>query len=434
MDVSFGGWFNRYKEGVFGMINFSILESLTIPEGVVKSIRDASGKVIWQYIKPAILQVAKQTITTTAGETTYENNCVLLTIYPRTANSTVRVTYGDLTKVLTFTGTNGQIVFFGTFEDASDTISTPSSGILTIEGGFAGFGTGTYTDGLVKDDVTYCPCITEIIDMGGVTKIPGYAFAKCTSLTSVNIPDSVTSIEERAFYACTSLTSIEIPNSVTSTGYGAFRECTSLTSVEIPNSVTSISGYSFYKCTSLNSVNIPDSVTSIGHYAFENCTSLTSITFGKDSKLTTIYDYAFAYCQSLVLDVLPNKITTISAGAFNDCPYVWITRIPEGVTSIGEFAFNTNTLKGIKTELILPMSLLTIGNNAFTYTFKSSPITYACRCNTVTILATTPPTTDAELPFGTEKTFKIIVPKGCGNAYKAAEGWSEYADIIVEVE
>ena len=67
---------------------------------------------------------------------------------------------------------------------------------------------------------------------------------------------------------------------VTSIGVWAFAHCTGLTSVTIPNSVTSIGGGAFYKCTRLTSVTIPNSVTSIGGSAFGGCTGLTSVTIG----------------------------------------------------------------------------------------------------------------------------------------------------------
>ena len=65
--------------------------------------------------------------------------------------------------------------------------------------------------------------------------------------------------------------------SVTSIGWGAFAVCTNLTSIEIPNSVTSIGNYTFEHCSSLTSIQIPNSVTSIGNNAFAYCESLTSV-------------------------------------------------------------------------------------------------------------------------------------------------------------
>ena len=143
-----------------------------------------------------------------------------------------------------------------------------------------------------------------------VTSIGLYAFAWCSGLSSVSIPNSVTSIDEHAFIACSTLKSIVveagntkydsrdncnaiietesntlivgcrstiIPNSVTSIGNFAFSMRWGLTTVEIPNSVKSIGDAAFSGCSDLTSVTIPNSVTSIGDYAFNGCNGLTDL-------------------------------------------------------------------------------------------------------------------------------------------------------------
>ena len=69
-----------------------------------------------------------------------------------------------------------------------------------------------------------------------------------SSITVEGKEYTVASIGSSAFAWCSDLTSVTIPNSVTSIGESAFRECSSLTSVTIGNSVTSIGYEAFYFC------------------------------------------------------------------------------------------------------------------------------------------------------------------------------------------
>ena len=117
--------------------------------------------------------------------------------------------------------------------------------------------------------------------------------------------------------------------SVTSIGNYAFDNCGDLTSVTIPNSVTSIGYSAFYGCSGLTSVTIGNSVTSIGSDAFSGC-SLTSIkVYATDfTKFCRIINLVHSYIGKPLITMIDfdgNEITEYS--------------IPEGVTSIGDRAF-----------------------------------------------------------------------------------------------
>ena len=181
----------------------------------------------------------------------------------------------------------------------------------------------------------------------GVTSIGYAAFAECSGLTSVEIPAGVTSIEQNAFYNCSGLTNVEIPDSVTNIGAYAFYNCSGLTSVEIPASVTSIEGGAFSGCSGLTSVEIPASVTSIEYSAFQNCSSLTGVYISDVAAWCAIEfgDNPLFYAHNLYLNgelvtelVIPEGVTSIGGYAFPGCSLTSI-EIPAGVTSIGYRAF-----------------------------------------------------------------------------------------------
>ena len=137
--------------------------------------------------------------------------------------------------------------------------------------------------------------------------------------------------------------------------------------VTIPDGVTSIGKYPFWGCDALKSIIIPDSVISIGNYVFAGCNSLQSINVSegnfnylscggvlfdksksvlikypegeKDTSyiipdgVTSIGDFAFMYCISLKSITIPNSVTSIGDGAFMYCESLQSITIPENVTS-----------------------------------------------------------------------------------------------------
>ena len=245
-----------------------------------------------------------------------------------------------------------------------------------------------------------------------------------SSITTATIPEtvtyngtiySVTSIGSSAFYKCSSLTSVTIPNSVTSIGDEAFGFCKSLASITIPNSVTSIGGSAFRGCSALTSVTIPNSVTSIGNSAFQGCSSLTSVTI--PNSVTSIGDWAFTDCSGLTSVIIPNSVTSIGGWAFHGCSSLTSVTIGGSVTSIGRNAFyDCSSL----TSITIPNSVTSIGLDAF---YDCSGLT------SITCEAETPPTVGSYAFYKVSKSIPVYVPCGCVEAYKADSGWKEFINI-----
>ena len=175
------------------------------------------------------------------------------------------------------------------------------------------------------DDLT----IPSKINGNYVTAIESYAFACCSNLTSVTIPDSVTSIGYHAFYNCTNLSSITIANSVSSISdyafQGAFCDIGSeFVDVTIQYGITNIGTCSFGSAfnntdwehwTSFN-VNIPGSVKCIWGWAFEGNGSLVSVNISEGVEY--IGSDAFANC-GLYEIAIPQNGLIIDDGAFRGC-------------------------------------------------------------------------------------------------------------------
>ncbi len=176
---------------------------------------------------------------------------------------------------------------------------------------------------------------------GSVTGIDSMAFAGCSGLTSIVIPNSVTSIENGAFEGCSGLTSIVIPNSVTEIEMCAFEGCSGLTSIVIPNSVTEIEMYAFEGCSGLTSITLPNSVTRIGDGAFKGCSGLTSITI--PDSVTSIGDNAFAGCSALMSITIPKGVTYIGDQAFRRCSKLKEVTVPHA-TEIAPYAFDKTNI------------------------------------------------------------------------------------------
>ena len=143
-----------------------------------------------------------------------------------------------------------------------------------------------------------------------------------------------------------------------------------------------------------------DSVTTIGDYAFQGCNSLTSVTIG--DSITTIGSNAFRDCSSLTSVTIPDSVTMIGDYVFYRCSNLTIVTIGDSVTTIGKRAFEgCSSLTSVYCKATTPPAV-TLDYNGYWWTFD-----------------------------GNASSRKIYVPMESVEAYKSAEGWSEYADAIV---
>ncbi len=224
-----------------------------------------------------------------------------------------------------------------------------------------------------------------------VTSINDNAFSSCINLTSITIPNHVTSIGKEAFRNCATLESITIPDTVTGIGASAFVDCRSLASVAIgrgmksiedsvfgycralmsitiPYGVMSIGTSAFEYCSNLSSIMISDSVTSIGSKAFKDCESLASITVSENNPEYHSSNNCLIETNSKVLllgcknSIIPSdgSVKCIGDYAFCGCAEMKGLTIPEGVTTIGKFAFS-----GKITSITIAKSITSIDASAF---------------------------------------------------------------------
>lgn len=157
--------------------------------------------------------------------------------------------------------------------------------------------------------------LTTVTLDNNVTTLEGYAFNRCTSLTSFTAP-GLTSWGERALYQ-SAMTYYEIPEGITTNVFATFAESPYLEEVVFPEGFLEVGEDDFLNCNNLITVTLPDSVTSIGPGAFDNCTSLTSINI--PSGVTDIVFYTFRNCTSLTSINIPSSVTSIGPGAFYGC-------------------------------------------------------------------------------------------------------------------
>ena len=204
-----------------------------------------------------------------------------------------------------------------------------------------------------------------------ITGLGKSAFECCIVLNSINLPEGITRIERAVFMDCDRLTGIKLPSGLTSIGQEAFSRC-GLTGIELPNSVTSIEKRAFYACMGLTSVKLSSSLTSMGNGVFWDCKSLTDVSVDENNENYSSLDGVLFNKQKTELLYyptgktgayrVPDGVTGIGDSAFEDCTNLTGIEFPDGFTSIGNSSFKgCSSLADVK----LPNSLTQMGLYAF---------------------------------------------------------------------
>lgn len=195
--------------------------------------------------------------------------------------------------------------------------------------------------------------ITNLVIPESITEIKDFAFYSCKTLVGVIIPNNVTTIGKQAFCECDALTGVTIGESVINIGEGAFKYCTAIT--EINFNATAVQDLSDYSETfgnagkqaaginvtfGKNVTRIPASLFYVPSYYNTSSANIVSVTFEDGSVCQSIGNTAFANCKTLSGSlIIPNGVTSIGEYAFSECEELTSITIPNTVTSIGEEAF-----------------------------------------------------------------------------------------------
>ncbi len=241
-----------------------------------------------------------------------------------------------------------------------------------------------------KNTFSFCTKLSNVTIPSGVMVIDAGAFDCCAKLTEIIIPDTVTRIggevgsdDGGCFQSCYGLTSITIPASVTTIGDSVFYNCQNLKVVSLSEGLVSIGDKAFEDCFALEEITIPASVTNLSGSAFVGCTSII-ITVSSENQTycsvdSVLFDKAMTtlimYPQSKETNtyIVPDSVSRIEDQAFCKIP-VGLSRIvlPTGLKSIGDEAFwgssfitSISVANSAANESRLPEGLISIGERAF---------------------------------------------------------------------
>lgn len=253
---------------------------------------------------------------------------------------------------------------------------TLDNGVLTISG------TGAMWD---WDNEWYGFCgvldqadeVTSVVVESGVTSIAYEAFNWLENMTSVTIPKTVTAIGCSAFLVgCDALTTINYAGTTSQ-----WKKISSTLSLPLATKVVCSNGTVTPALSGKCGKNVSYSISDDGVLTISGTGAMNNFTYESDISdcpwhgvryalkkivvkegVTSIGSYAFSFDLSVTDVTLPSSLKTIGNDAFLGCHGLTSVVIPEGVTSIGAYAFWRCT--SLQT-ITVPASATKFGDHAF---------------------------------------------------------------------
>lgn len=165
-------------------------------------------------------------------------------------------------------------------------------------------------------------------------------------------------------------------------------------------------------------------VIGVGSSAFSECEMLESVILPES--VTTISDYAFDTCPKLKTVSMPG-VTSIGNWTFRYCTVLEDLKFPEGLKTIGNYAFDHN-LK--MTVIELPSTMTSIGG----FAFEGNPQITKVICHAIVPPAIKKGYIDGDEIYTLfEDTnygdIELVVPEESVNTYKSSLGWHYFTKV-----
>lgn len=189
-----------------------------------------------------------------------------------------------------------------------------------------------------------------------------------------------------------------------------------ISQIVLPKSMPNASfAFSFQYTHSLKKIVMNTEKSDLGASSFRDCFALQNIV--QTSPFGVLGNYAFSGCYNLT-GTIRVVGPTVGQYAFQNCASLSEIVLEEGVESTGRGVFDRCS------------SLVEISFPSTVKSIEYQAITNCYNLKIIHVRAITPPTADYRVFQGIQSGAVVYVPSGSVEAYKTADGWTNFKDYI----